>query len=312
MKRQGVRGYALVLLAAPVLLLAACGQESTTTDTGSGNRDGAGNAPAGDAPLPEPDENTVYQGVFTILEDDPETGPQLCSAVAESYPPQCSGPQAVGFDWAELPEDSYESAGNGASATTWGDFGVTGTWDGERLTLTETPEPATYEDTEQPEELPPRCDEPAEPWQITDPGRTTEADWTAAIERAEAAEDYAGVWFVEREDASGRMLVARFTGDDLAARATQIREVWGGPLCVTSAEHTYQELTAVSERLGELEPPEFPEFTSWSVTGPANTVTASTWVVTPALQARLDDRFGPGLVTAVGSLQPVEGQGSAD
>jgi hypothetical protein len=319
MKSTRINRYPLILLALPMLLLAACGRESATTDSGSSARDDTDDASATEPLLAARDENAVYQGVFTILEDDPDTGPQLCDAVAESYPPQCSGPRAVGFDWAELPEGSYESAETGAGTTTWGVFKVTGTWDGERLRLTERPEPATYEDSEQIVEVTPQCEEPAEPWQITDPKKTTEADRTAAMDRARAAEDFAGIWIEDRGrptedgyrnaegiDASGQLLVARFTGDDLAARVTEIREVWGGPLCLATAEHTYDELTAVSSQL----PQDFPQFTSWSVDERANTVTTGTWVVTPALQAELDERFRPGMVTAVGWLQPVDDSGS--
>jgi hypothetical protein len=57
--------------------------------------------------------------------------PELCLAgVAESFPPQCGGPEIVGWDW-----DAVES--ESAQDTTWGEYEVEGTWDGETFHLTE-------------------------------------------------------------------------------------------------------------------------------------------------------------------------------
>ncbi|MFI2362796.1 hypothetical protein [Promicromonospora sp. NPDC019610] len=69
--------------------------------------------------------------VATVLQegDDP---PELClGGVAESYPPQCGGPEIVGWDWDAV--DAEESA----QGTTWGTYTVEGTWDGETFDLTE-------------------------------------------------------------------------------------------------------------------------------------------------------------------------------
>jgi hypothetical protein len=74
-----------------------------------------------------------YDATATVLER-PGDLPELCEgAIAESYPPQCSGKPIVGWDWDDV--DGEESA----SGTTWGVYRVVGTWDGERLTLTEKP-----------------------------------------------------------------------------------------------------------------------------------------------------------------------------
>ncbi|MCU1516787.1 MAG: hypothetical protein JWQ75_1508 [Pseudarthrobacter sp.] len=60
--------------------------------------------------------------------------PQLCLGfVAESYPPQCTGPILRNWDWSAV-NDSTTAAG-----VTWGSYAVTGTWDGREFTLTETP-----------------------------------------------------------------------------------------------------------------------------------------------------------------------------
>jgi hypothetical protein len=64
--------------------------------------------------------------------------------VAESYPPQCSGPEIAGWDW-----DAVEAAS--AQGTTWGVYAVEGTWDGKTFHLIEavaapTDPPALPED----------------------------------------------------------------------------------------------------------------------------------------------------------------------
>ena len=69
--------------------------------------------------------------VATVLEEG-DGPPELClGGVAESYPPQCGGPEIAGWDWDAL--DGEESA----QGTTWGMYTVEGTWDGETFGFTE-------------------------------------------------------------------------------------------------------------------------------------------------------------------------------
>lgn len=59
---------------------------------------------------------------------------QLClGAIAESYPPQCSGIPIDGWSWDGV--DGSESA----SGVTWGSYAVQGTYDGETFTVDEPP-----------------------------------------------------------------------------------------------------------------------------------------------------------------------------
>jgi len=103
---------------AALILLAGC---ATTTAPGS---DGPGSSVDLDA-IPAPGE-VIGQG--TVLQKDGE-GAQLClGAVAESYPPQCTGETLAGWDWDAV--DGEESA----SGVTWGAYAVTGTWDGSVFT----------------------------------------------------------------------------------------------------------------------------------------------------------------------------------
>jgi hypothetical protein len=65
-----------------------------------------------DRPDP-PTTHTVYAGNAFILDDG--DGPEACGAVAESLPPQCSGPRVIGLDWADVPW------AESAQGVTWAD-----------------------------------------------------------------------------------------------------------------------------------------------------------------------------------------------
>jgi len=114
----------MLLLFTVVTVVAACGQAASirgSTATSSTAPEVPATRASGQA--------QEYRTMATVLEAG-ASGPQLCHAVAESYPPQCSGPQIVGWDWEAV--EGEESA----SGVTWVDAVLTGTWDGERFTVT--------------------------------------------------------------------------------------------------------------------------------------------------------------------------------
>ncbi|KRE30718.1 hypothetical protein [Agromyces sp. Soil535] len=112
-----------VLLAASVaLLVAGC----------AGRGAPAGGAPDGAWTPALPSVPAEVAAVGTVLEAD--DGPVLClGAIAESYPPQCSGPGVIRWDWTAV--DGEETA----SDVTWGAYAVWGDWDGETFTVTGEP-----------------------------------------------------------------------------------------------------------------------------------------------------------------------------
>ncbi|MEO7348390.1 MAG: hypothetical protein ABIW32_00780 [Terrimesophilobacter sp.] len=125
---------------ATVALLGACASpasptEQTTSDSQSSQSDGKiippeqyFSQPA--EPIPAPGE---VHGIGTVIQIG-NAAPQICfGPVAESSPPQCSGPEILGWTWTD--SDYHETSGT----TQWGTYAVTGTWDGERFTSTETP-----------------------------------------------------------------------------------------------------------------------------------------------------------------------------
>lgn len=77
------------------------------------------------------DGDVIGQG--TVLQLDGKPAEFCLGSVAESYPPQCSGPEIIGWNWALV--DGVQTA----SGVTWGTYAVQGTWDGERFTVTEPP-----------------------------------------------------------------------------------------------------------------------------------------------------------------------------
>ena len=106
-----------LLLAAP--LLAACGDEGDTTAPAPGS------SPGGSVPTEIPAApGTVHtRGLVTVM----DTGdPELClGPVAESWPPQCGGPRIDGWDWTD-----HHGVFEHQQQIRWGQFAVTGTWDG--------------------------------------------------------------------------------------------------------------------------------------------------------------------------------------
>lgn len=106
-------------------------------------------------PNPHPAADGPVSGQGTVLQRGTEP-PQLClGAIAESYPPQCAGPEILGWDWDAV--EIKESAGD----VTWGAYAVFGLWDGERFELTEPAIPLALYDP-MPHEPDPRLD-PATP-----------------------------------------------------------------------------------------------------------------------------------------------------
>lgn len=92
---------------------------------------GGGARPAFGAAYPQPPEGEVI-GQGTVLDVDGEA--QLClGAVAESYPPQCSGIPLIDWSWEGV--DGSETS----EQTTWGAYAVQGTYDGDVFTVTAPP-----------------------------------------------------------------------------------------------------------------------------------------------------------------------------
>lgn len=227
-----------ILAAAAVLSLlgaaTACSTEAEmkAVDPSSSGDSVATDATSGGAPTPVPDGEVRTSGLVTVL--DSGGGPEMClGAVAESYPPQCGGPALADFDWGDVGSEE-------AGGVTWGQYALTGTYDGTTFTVTDAIPAALYDVMKQPGAggLDPACDDAT----TTDPEKATPEDMDATLAAASALPTYASSWL-----SNGTISVA-VTGDAEAAEST-LRETWGGLLCVTVVEKSDADLNEVNQEL---------------------------------------------------------------
>lgn len=103
-------------------LLAGCGEQGADTAT-----DPAASPAAMPTAIPAAAGPVTTRTLATVM----DTGsPELClGPVAESWPPQCGGPPIAGWAWADH-RGTFEHQGT----IRWGQFSVTGTWDGATFT----------------------------------------------------------------------------------------------------------------------------------------------------------------------------------
>jgi hypothetical protein len=228
----------------------------------------------------------LYEASATVLES-PEHGPELClGGMEESLPPQCGGPAVLGWDWAAV--DGEDSA----SGTTWGDYHVVGTWDGEALTVTEAPGPPRYDDAPDPG-FTPVCDEPTGDPEMP-PIETWSTDGIADLVRVFVSQD---PWVLN--------VVVRPGGAEAAE--AEVRRSWPGLLCVAErAEPTAAELDAVQSEVDALFDEESPlgQPLSSGTFGTQPFVSVSVVVLTDEGRAYAEERWGD-LVQVTGRLQPV-------
>jgi hypothetical protein len=137
---------ALALAAVLLLTLAACGSDDGTTAT-----DPAGSPGEMPTAVPAAPGQVTTRGIVTVM----DTGePELClGPVAESWPPQCGGPPIDGWRWGD-----HDGVFERQQGIRWGQFVVTGTWDGTRFGY-EDAVPAALHDP--PVEAPPASPAPA-------------------------------------------------------------------------------------------------------------------------------------------------------
>lgn len=299
-RRRGMRRRVVGAVAAG-LVLAGCGQPPP----------GAAPGTTDEAPTrgPAPAGALTTRSPATVL--DAGDGAQVClGGVMESMPPQCRGVPLAGWDWADH-EGAYEEAG----AVRWGDFTVTGTFDGTTLTVTDALPGALGTGTgDVPRrDVGPPCPEPAGGW-ADDPLPLVAHEEVLAAARARA--DYAGGWVTHRDprpaeeidqlvaDDPGAGLVPpvvtiRVTGDPAAAEA-DLRPLWDGPLCVTTAERTEAELVEIQTEVNAVD-----GMLGSSQDTLTGTVDLQVVHDDGTLQAELDERYGAGVVRVESALVPL-------
>lgn len=225
-----------------------------------------------------------------------EHGPELClGMIALPNPPICGGVPLERWDWGAV--DGEEET----DGTIWGQYHVTGTYDGEVLAVTDVgpPEeaPPTEEESFEPACSPPKGGWPPPPNDHRDvPGRVTAA--------AEAEPDFAGLWISYYDKGRGVILNAAFTGD-LARHERELKEMWDA-VCVTKRDITYRELDAIQEDLTERAETELGLDVLWtSVDDLGGDVEIGVVAIDETTRSELDDRYG-GRVEVEAQLTPVE------
>jgi hypothetical protein len=270
------RAIGLLVLA----LLSACASKSTPST------------------VPTSDPPKRYQTDATILEA-PGKKPMLCiGVVLDSLPPQCGGPEIVNWSWLAVGDEQS------ANGTTWGEYHVVGTYDGERFTLTDAPGPLAPAGTPSTGAFAGPCRTPPGGWTRPVPSRAGGDDQTKAIEHARRQPDFAGVW-IDSNGTGPTVLNVKFTGD-LERHETEIEQIWGGALCVSKAQRTLNELRSierdVTSRIREFDL----TILSSSVDEVGNVVALGVIVEHDDTQDRLDQRYGKGVIRIEASLKPVE------
>lgn len=297
---------ALVALLALGTATAAC----STEDQMRGVDPAGGTATADVEPAAAPDEfptavpaadgEVTTDGLVTVLDDG--GGPELCTFVAESLPPQCSGTPMSGWDWAEHPEHEDQSG------TKWGLFALTGTFDGTTFAVTDAITAALYDPmSEAPDpELATPCPAPAEGWGVIDAATTTQETMDATFAAASALPGYAGAWIDQpqepgqvAENDPTKVIINVAVTEDVEGADAELRETWGGALCVSEAKYTESELNDVAMELQKL-----PGVTSSSAAD--DVVDIGVLFDDGSLQAWADEAYGEGRVEITSTLVPVE------
>jgi hypothetical protein len=255
-----------------------------------------------------PDGYTGRFRVAAMVLENQHHGPQLCIGPELSQPPQCdNGPNIPGWSWNGLEHQSV-------AGTTWGFYVLIGTFDGRAFTLTE---PAKLNDGTSTPSLPSSnyttpCAEPAGGWKPVNPATATNDTLNRVIIMVKADPDFAGLWLGQKtmptadpnrggvvmNDPTKLVLNVRFT-KDLARHEAQIRQVWGGALCLSTATHSMAELTAIQNQFSD-------PGTSSMIDEATGTIDVKVYVATLARQRELDQRYGPGLVHLHGIFEPID------
>ena len=224
--------------------------------------------PGDDPPPPIGDDGTtLYESDAVVLQSS-EHGAELCiGAVADSFPPQCSG----------IPISMVTNAGPYPTATARRRRSIRGAVSrtGGRL------------DRDGP---------------FTRDGRAS-PDGDAHGRARGRLRGYLVDYLVPPEMVdegtvapNDVLLVAAFTGD-LVRHEAELREIWGGPLCVTRHNRTMKELERIQAEIASEVGDQLGIEKTWSsIDVTANEVEIGVVVADEDVRDALDERYGPGAV----------------
>jgi hypothetical protein len=253
----------------------------------------------------------------TVL--DAGHGARLClGTILDSLPPQCGGPEVVGWDWKQH-QGQYESA----AGVRWGVFDLTGTFDGSSFTPSEVTayDPASPPRPADGDQLTTPCPTPAGGWHVLDPAQTNEHTFQRAQDVAMSTMGYVILWVDQSvnqamgqfDDTGDNDLVDRLndpqleildiqTTGDVADMERRVREVWGGMLCVTRVQHSRDELDRIQRELNTL-----PGMLSSGSGDARDRVTVEVVYDDGSYQRWADATYGPGTVVVTSALVAATG-----
>jgi hypothetical protein len=292
------RVVAVLVSGAVGVLGAGCGEDRAPTGGSAGS--------SGSAASATPEGAQRYEVSATVLESA-DHGPQLCAGgTLLSLPPQCGGPDIIGWDWGAVADETTNAG------TTWGEYRIVGTYDGTSFTLTEVPGPPGPPPAAPPMDFSTPCPAPPGGWAVVDESKVTFEDYQRFSEALQTPPDYAGSWVDESTNTKGTagdpmnaVFTVAYTGD-LDRHRAELRELWGGPVCVIQRSRTEASLRVVLQDLsGERGRALGVDVLDGSVDDVRNIVTCRVFVADTSLQQRVDETYGEGIVELTGALQPV-------
>lgn len=284
----------LILTTGLLVFATGCGSGGSTVAGGDTNP-----APVQESQLYETNATVLEQGEGMALDAH---GPELClGIVLTSLPPQCGGPPITNWDWNSV--EGEEAAGG----TTWGEYHVVGSYDGETFTVTEAGPPEISSVPEDEPDFETLCEPPPDGWELTAWSEISDA----ADAYVQAQPDFVHDWitYVKKPtedvmDPGPYIWNIVFTGDAERHEA-EIRELWSGPLCVVA-----QDVPTASElRRIRIEVERDLEDRGVIMLGSGSGPPIDFDVVLDkdgAAQAAYDERYGQGVVLIMSGLRPVQ------
>ena len=190
-----------------------------------------------------PPTTTEWQFTGLVIDDQ---GTKMCpESVMDSRPPQCVGVPIDFFDWTEISE--YEEA----AGVRWVDVTLVGTLSDDGVfRLTQPPISPQWPPEIPSTPIPLPCEEPEDGWRIINPA--TADNITPAVQYAQAQPEFMGNWNYRLPDGAVANSVKVFTfSGNLAGHEAALRNVYGGPLCVSLADRSLAELEAIRNQVKE-------------------------------------------------------------